>query len=108
MVTFQVNDMTCGHCASTISRAIADVDKAARLDIRINQNIVRVNSSAPAAEIAEAIRDAGYTPREIADAPVQAAAAPAKSGCGCGCGPAKAVPVDAAQAAVPAARGCCG
>ncbi|MCE3270230.1 MAG: hypothetical protein K0S57_627 [Ramlibacter sp.] len=38
------------------------------------------------AELAEAIRDAGYTAREIADAPVQAAAAPAKSGCGCGCG----------------------
>lgn len=107
MVTFQVNDMTCGHCASTISRAIADVDRAARLDIRIDQKLVRVSSTAPAAELAEAIRDAGYTPREIADAPVQAAAAPAKSGCGCGCGPAKAVPAGAVPKA-PAIGSCCG
>lgn len=107
MVTFQVNDMTCGHCASTISRAIAGVDKAARLDIRIDQKLVRVSSTAPAAELAEAIRDAGYTPREIADAPVQAAAAPAKSGCGCGCGPAKAVPAEAVPKA-PAIGSCCG
>lgn len=79
MVTFQVNDMTCGHCASTISRAIAGVDKAARLDIRIEQKLVRISSTAPAAELAEAIQDAGYTPREVQDAP----AAPAGGGC-CG------------------------
>jgi copper chaperone len=100
--------MTCGHCASTISRAIAGVDKAARLDIRIEQKLVRVSSSSPAEELAEAIRDAGYTPQEVQETPVQPAAARAKSGCGCGCGPVKAAPVDAAQAAAPAGGGCCG
>ena len=45
MVTFQVNDMTCGHCASAISRAVASVDKNARMDIRIQQKLVRVSST---------------------------------------------------------------
>ena len=107
MVTFQVNDMTCGHCASTISRAIAGVDKAARLDIRMEQKLVRVSSTAPAAELAEAIQEAGYTPQEVPDAPVQAAVTRAKSGCGCGCGSAKAAPVEAAPKA-PANGSCCG
>ena len=107
MVTFQVNDMTCGHCASMISRAIAGVDKAAQLDIRIAQKLVRVGSTAPAAELAEAIRDAGYTPQEVSDAAVPTPAARAKSGCGCGCGPAKAAPAQAARKA-PAGGSCCG
>lgn len=105
MVTFQVNDMTCGHCASTISRAIAGVDSAARLDIRIQQKLVRISSTAPAAELAQAIQDAGYTPREVAD---EAPAAGARQGSGCGCGSRKAAPVDAGQAAAPAGGSCCG
>lgn len=108
MVTFQVNDMTCGHCASTIARAIAGVDKAAQLDIRIAQKLVRVGSTAPAAELAEAIRGAGYTPEEVADTAPSSTAPRASAGCGCGCGPAKAAQVDAAQAAAPAGGGCCG
>ena len=46
MVTFQVSDMTCGHCASAIFRAVASVDKDARVDIRIQQKLVRIDSSA--------------------------------------------------------------
>lgn len=107
MVTFQVNDMTCGHCASAISRAVATVDKNARMDIRIQQKLVRVSSSASAAELAEAIRDAGYTPREVREDPVQAAAPRTSGGCGCGCGTPKATAVDARQQASPAAGSCC-
>lgn len=88
MITFQVNDMTCGHCASAISRAVASVDKAARVDIRIQQKLVRIESTAVAAEFAQAIQDAGYTPREVRAAePAQTAAPQMASGCGCGCPP---------------------
>ncbi len=87
MITFRVNDMTCGHCASAISRAVASVDKAARVDIRIQQKLVRVTSTAAPAELAEAIQDAGYTPQEVREV-VQTAAPQTASGCGCGCHPA--------------------
>ena len=107
MVTFQVNDMTCGHCASAISRAVAAVDKGARLDIRIHQKLVRVTSSASAAELAEAIQDAGYTPREVRDDPVQATAPRASGRCGCGCGTQKVAAVDARQRASSAAGSSC-
>lgn len=107
MVTFQVNDMTCGHCASAISRAVAAVDKNASLDIRIQQKLVRIDSSASVADLAEAIQDAGYTPQEVRAEPGQAAAARASGGCGCGCGPQKAAAVDTRQQANSAAGSCC-
>ena len=106
MVTFRVNDMTCGHCASAISRAVAAVDKNARMDIRIQQKLVRVTSTASAAELAEAIQDAGYTPVEVREEPVQPAVPRASSGCGCGCGP-KPAAVDARQQAPAAGGSCC-
>lgn len=107
MVTFQVTDMTCGHCASAISRAVAAVDQNARMDIRIQQKLVRVTSTASAAELAEAIQDAGYTPREVHDGHAPAAAPQASRGCGCGCGTQKVAEVDAHQQAGPAGGSCC-
>lgn len=106
MVTFQVNDMTCGHCASAISRAVAAVDSKARLDIRIQQKLVRVDSSASSADLAEAIQDAGYTPRQVQDEAVRPAAPRTSGGCGCGCGPRPAA-VDARQPAGTAGGSCC-
>lgn len=106
MFTFQVNDMTCGHCASTISRAIATVDKAARLDIRIQQKLVRVTSTASAAELAEAIQDAGYTPQLVQAEQDQPGAAKTSSGCGCGCGPSPKA-VNAAEPSLPVRNSCC-
>lgn len=87
MITFQVNDMTCGHCAGVITRAITAVDKDARLDIRIAQKLVQVSSTAPAVELAEAIRGAGYTPQEVLNETPEAAPQQKTGGCGCGCGP---------------------
>jgi len=85
MITFQVSDMTCGHCAAAISRAIAGVDKDARLDIRIQDKLVRIDTIASAAELADAVRDAGYTPQQVpSDAPAQVRATGCGSGCGCG------------------------
>lgn len=107
MITFQVNDMTCGHCASAISRAVAGVDQEARLDIRIEQKLVLIASTASRAELAEAIRTAGYTPQEIRDEPAQAAPAGGAGGCGCGCASRKAAAVDIGQSATPRAASCC-
>jgi copper chaperone len=106
MVIFQVNDMTCGHCASTIAKAVAAVDKFARVEVDIPRKRVSVSGGASVADVAEAIRGAGYTPKEVQGVP--AAATRSASGCGCGCGPRKPVSVDAGQAPAPAAGSCCG
>jgi copper chaperone len=106
MVTFQVSDMTCGHCASTIARAVAAVDKFARTEVDITRKLVRVSGDAPVADLAQAIRDTGYMPQELEAGPAPAQAQ-ASSGCGCGCGPRKTTAVDAGQAAPSAAGSCC-
>lgn len=62
MIEFTVNDMTCGHCASTITRAVKEVDAASRCEIDLAEHRVRIESSHPAEEFQAAIEEAGYTP----------------------------------------------
>jgi copper chaperone len=98
MVTFQVNDMTCGHCASTIAKAVAAVDKAARIEFDIPRRLVRVSGAAQVTDLAEAIQNAGYGPQEVQAEPGPATAAPrTATGCGCGCNSRKTASVDASQ-----------
>ena len=83
MIAFKVEDMTCGHCASAISQAIAGVDKAARTNVDIQQKLVQVSSTASTAELAEAIREAGYTPHLVKEpAEVSQGSAPKRCCCG--------------------------
>jgi len=42
MIEFKVSDMTCGHCASTITKAVKDLDAGAKLDISLAEHLVRV------------------------------------------------------------------
>ncbi len=62
MITFQVNDMTCGHCVATVTKAVKALDAGAQVDIDLAAHQVRVESASPAAQVEAAIRDAGYTP----------------------------------------------
>ena len=70
MIAFEVNDMTCGHCVSTLTQALKATDKDAKVQIDLATHRVQVEPvSADAEALAEAIKDAGYTP-----VPVEAAA----------------------------------
>jgi copper chaperone len=84
--TFAVDDMTCGHCVSTITKALASLDKQVKVNVDLGTRRVEVTSTeADEAELQEAIEEAGYTPVLIQ--PDSAAATqPKRSGCGCGCG----------------------
>jgi copper chaperone len=63
MITFEVNDMTCGHCVSTITKALKATDMDAKVEIDLAAHRVKVEPvSADAEELAEAIKDVGYTP----------------------------------------------
>jgi copper chaperone len=63
MITFQVDDMSCGGCASAITRAVKAADKDAQVQVDLAAHRVQVTpATADAREIAEAIKDAGFTP----------------------------------------------
>jgi copper chaperone len=63
MYQFKVEDMTCGHCVSRVTKAVKAVDSQAQVDISLRDKRVNVLSSAAQDQIAEAIKDAGYTPK---------------------------------------------
>lgn len=89
MLTFKVQDMTCGHCASTITRAVAEVDQDAKVTVDLSGHLVTVESAKADAEtLGEAIAQAGYTPVPMRQEPVSTAqpAAKDRGGCGSGCG----------------------
>jgi copper chaperone len=96
MVTFRVSDMNCGHCASSIARAIASVDNALRVEVSVPEKLVRVSGNADANDLANAITQAGYTPQTVGQT-----APPANQG-GCCCAAKRTPPVARTQS------GCCG
>ena len=84
MVTFEVNDMTCGHCVSSITKAVRSVDQSAEIRIDLASHRVQIEpTQAGACELAQAITEAGYTPVETAGTPVAPAATAPRSGCCC-------------------------
>ena len=84
MISFEVKDMTCGHCVSTITKALKAADKGAKVEIDLATHRVQVQpAAADAEELAEAITEAGYTPVPVAAE--SAAAREARGSCCGGC-----------------------
>lgn len=83
MIAFEVRDMTCGHCVSTITKALNATDKDAKVQFDLATHRVQVESAtADAPELAEAIAEAGYSPVLVQDAHPGAGKS-AGSCCGC-------------------------
>ena len=57
---FNVPDMTCGHCVATITRAVKALDPAAEVKADLAGKTVTVESTVPAAAMAQALDQAGY------------------------------------------------
>ncbi len=86
MISFQVNDMTCGHCVGAITRALKAEDGTAsvRFDLAAHRVDIEPGES-DAAELCNAIQQAGYTPVQI-DAAMgvdDSRGAAARKGCCC-------------------------
>ena len=63
MIAFEVADMTCGHCAGRITRAVHEVDPAAQVRVDLKRSRVEVEPvAADARALGAAMREAGYTP----------------------------------------------
>jgi len=62
MIEFAVNDMTCGHCVSSVTKAVKEADAAARCEIDLGTKRVRITSEQPGEAFRAAIEEAGFTP----------------------------------------------
>lgn len=62
MYQFNVQDMTCGHCVSRVTKAVKGADSQAQVKVSLGEKRIAVSSSLAPEEIAGAIKDAGYTP----------------------------------------------
>lgn len=65
VIELTVKDMTCGHCASSIARAVKSVDAAGTCEVDLAEKRVRIASALPAEDFVEAIREAGYSPVRV-------------------------------------------
>ncbi|HSW08018.1 heavy-metal-associated domain-containing protein [Aquabacterium sp.] len=84
MIAIEVKDMTCGHCVSTITKALKATDKDAKIHIDLARHRVQIESAtADAEELADAIKEAGYTPVAVQGVTQPVAVKPAGSCCGC-------------------------
>ena len=86
MISFQVNDMTCGHCVNTITQAVKVADKDATVQFDLAAHRVDIETAAVgAAGLARVISDAGYTPVAVEGISAPTAPAPAAKRGGCCC-----------------------
>lgn len=66
MIRYTVDDMSCGHCVQSITRAVQALDAAAAVEIDLPAHVVTVRSSVATPDaVARAITEAGFTPQPV-------------------------------------------
>jgi copper chaperone len=66
MIAFDIPEMSCGHCKSTIEAAIRSVDPTADITIDLRGHTARIATGQDAGVVARAIESAGYAVTPIA------------------------------------------
>ena len=61
---FHLDNMTCGGCARTVTKAIKMIDPDANVVTDPQVRLVQVQTSASQEQIVSALREAGFPPRE--------------------------------------------
>ncbi|HMN93853.1 MAG TPA: heavy-metal-associated domain-containing protein [Hydrogenophaga sp.] len=62
MHEFQLPDMTCGHCAGVVGKALHLADPDCKIQVDLPARKVSVRSNEDRDLLAEALTDAGYPP----------------------------------------------
>lgn len=84
MITFEVQDMTCGHCVSSITKAVLAVDPGATVTTDLATHRVQIEpSGSDMAKLSCAIHEAGYTPEPVESGVVSTVRPEPRSGCCC-------------------------
>jgi copper chaperone len=60
MLKLKAPDMTCGHCAGVVTKAIQSVDAGAKVDIDLKTQTVTIDASSDGAFFIQALEVAGY------------------------------------------------
>lgn len=60
MMEFKVEDMSCGHCVSVITKTVKEHDAKATVDIDLGHKMVKIESTKDRAVFAQALDEAGY------------------------------------------------
>lgn len=60
MLELTLPDMTCGHCASVVTRTIKDLDPDAKVQISLPDKRVMLETDAAREDIAASLAEAGY------------------------------------------------
>ena len=60
MMKFKVPDMTCGHCAKTVEKAVKDADPSAQVSVDLPRKVLTVQTAAGEGRVRDLIRAAGY------------------------------------------------
>lgn len=84
MIAFEVNDMTCGHCVGTITKAVKAIDANAQVNIDLAKHRVEIESTVVgSSQMEDAISAAGYTPLPATGAFPAERPSVARGGCCC-------------------------
>jgi copper chaperone len=59
-MNFKVPDMSCGHCAGAVTRAIKAIDPQAEVTVDVAAKTVAVETTMPEAAVSAALAKAGY------------------------------------------------
>ncbi len=65
MLKLSIPKMSCGHCASTIEKAVKSVDPGAQITIDLSKATVAISTSSSGKTISQAIKQAGYENAEL-------------------------------------------
>jgi len=60
MIEMTLPDMSCGHCASTVTQTCKLVDPAAKIEVDLGSKTVKIQSSEDRQDFADALAEAGY------------------------------------------------
>lgn len=68
MIEMTIPDMTCGHCASVVTKTCALVDAKAKVEVDLGTKTVKIESTEDRGDFADALSEAGY-PTSALDRP---------------------------------------
>ena len=60
MITLQVPNISCGHCARSVTEAIHELDPAATVSVDVPAKRVSFDTSAPLDQVFAKLAGAGY------------------------------------------------
>lgn len=60
MLKLNVPDMTCGHCAGAVAKAVKSVDANAEVAVDLASKTVSIETASDAEKIRRALEAAGY------------------------------------------------